>query len=65
MKIFNMKRRKFIRQAAFTSAGLYLSKYVSRFSTDFPVVRIAPAKENLKAPAVENAIDKYKKEYRK
>jgi len=56
-----MKRRKFIRQAAFTTTGLYLSKYGAGSSADFPVVRTNAAQRKFKSPAVESAIENIKK----
>ncbi len=55
-----MKRRKFIRQAAFTTTGIYLSKYASGFSADFPVVRMNASQRKFKSPAVEHAIETIK-----
>ncbi|MBS1598478.1 MAG: glycoside hydrolase family 125 protein [Bacteroidetes bacterium] len=51
-----MKRRKFIRQAALISSGIYFSKYAAGTPPDFPIVRIDAAKRKFKSVAVEKAI---------
>ena len=57
-----MNRKKFIQQTSLASAGILMSKYsFAKWSTDFPVVRVAENQRKFKSPAVEKLIAEIKK----
>ncbi len=51
-----MKRRKFIQNTGFLSAGLLASKLSFAEAPAFPIVRVAPSKRNFRSKSVEAAI---------
>src|SRR5579871_473947 len=56
-----MKRRNFIQQTSLATAGFFIAKHSSAFTTDFPVVRVPASQRKFTSVAVENAIAEIRK----
>jgi len=54
-----MKRRTFVRTTGLIGAGLMLNKFSWAQQSEFPVVRVAPAKRRFRSEAVEAAIREF------